>query len=87
MTSIYVDFHCTTPAGTVRLNTIGSMEDLNSTGIVLKQGVEVRSYSEEFEVSGGVEFLKEEHIWVARYNGRNVERYPQKARPQEAALR
>jgi len=67
MNSIYVDFHNTDPVGRVRLNTIGSIKDLNRQGTILQNGLAVRLYCEEFEVTGTVEFSSEEHIWTARY--------------------
>ena len=68
MISIYVDFHNTTRDGTVRLNTIGSIKDLNRQGIVLENGLAVRLYCEDFEVSGTVEYAEPEHMWTARFN-------------------
>ena len=68
MSSVYVDFHNTDSAGRVRLNTVGSIEDLSRQGIILRDGLAVRLYCEEFEVNGTVEFSGEEHVWTARFN-------------------
>ena len=73
MTSIYVDFQNLDTVGRVRLNTIGSIEDLNRQGTILEAGLVVRLYGDEFEVPGVVEFSPEEHTWAARFEwGRRV---------------
>jgi len=68
MISIYVDFQDADPEGRARLNTVGSIEDLNRQGVVLKDGLVVRLYDDEFELQGIVEFSGREHMWVARHN-------------------
>lgn len=68
MNSIYVDFHNTTTQGEARLNTIGSIKDLNKGGIVLTDGLLVRLYCEDFEVIGSIRFSEVEHAWVAAFN-------------------
>ena len=68
MSGVYVDFHNTDSTGRVRLNTIGSIQDLSQQGIILRDGLALRLYCEEFEVSGVVEFSKDEHIWTARFD-------------------
>jgi hypothetical protein len=68
MESIYADFHNLDPFGRVRLNTVGSIQDLKRQGIVLHDGLKVRLYCEEFELVGIVEFSSTEHIWTARFN-------------------
>ena len=50
-----------------RLNTIGSITDLNRAGVVLESGLIVRLYSEDFKATGTVEFSEDERIWVARF--------------------
>ena len=68
MTTIYVDFQNLDTVGRVRLNTIGSIEDLNRQGTILAAGLGLYLYGDEFEVPGIVEFSEEEHIWVARFD-------------------
>jgi hypothetical protein len=72
MPSIYVDFHNTTRSGKVRLNTIGTIRDLNREGTILQNGLTIRLYSEDFEVTGTVEFEDSEHVWVAAFNWDNL---------------
>jgi hypothetical protein len=72
MISIYVDFHNINPEGAVRLNTIGTIKDLNRQGVVLKNGLVVRLYCEELEVTGTVEFAESEHLWAARFNPKEI---------------
>lgn len=67
MIRIYVDFQNLDPSGRVRLNTIGSIEDLNRQGFILRTGLAVRLYGDEFEAPGTLEFSEQEHIWVARF--------------------
>jgi len=57
-----------TADGKVRLNVIGSIRDLNRQGLVLTDGLVVRLYSEDFEVTGTVEFSEREHMWVASFS-------------------
>jgi hypothetical protein len=68
MTRLYVDFHNTNEEGAVRLNTIGSIKDLNLQGIALEDGLVVHLYSEDFEVTGTVKFAAGERSWAAYFN-------------------
>ncbi len=62
---IFVDFHNSDRQGRVRLNTVGSLEDLNSQGVVLRQGMEIQLYCLESEINGVVSYSTEEGLWVA----------------------
>lgn len=68
MIKIYADFHNTNTAGAVRLNTVGTIKDLNAQGVVLRTGLAVCLYSEDFEGPGVVEFSEDEGVWAARFN-------------------
>jgi len=49
----------------VRLNCIGTIEDLARQQIVLRDGVRLTLYSEELAVKSVVEYSPDEHLWVA----------------------
>ena len=61
---VFADFHNTDTVGRIRLNCIGTIEDLASQGIKLQSGQELTLYSEELEVSGIVEYSQLENIFV-----------------------
>jgi hypothetical protein len=65
---IYVDFNNCDQQGRVRLNVVGSLRDLASTGVRLEDGVALHLTDNELEVNGIAEFSKEESIWTARFN-------------------
>jgi hypothetical protein len=49
----------------LRLNCVGSIEDLAHQRAGLRNGQSLTLYSEDLEVDGVVEFSEEEKIWVA----------------------
>lgn len=62
---IYADFHNADVQGRIRLNCIGTVEDLARQQITLRDGLLLRLYSEELEVEGQVQYSTEENLWVA----------------------
>jgi hypothetical protein len=62
---IFADFHNADKHGRLRLNCIGTIEDLSSQNIKLQNGQLLTIYSEELEVEGVVEYSNEESLWVA----------------------
>jgi hypothetical protein len=62
---VFVDFHNADEQGRLRLNTVGSIEDLAHQRVELKAGEPLTLYSEDLEVEGIVEFSEGEKIWVA----------------------
>jgi hypothetical protein len=62
---VFVDFHNADTRGRLRLNCIGTIEDLAQQRIVLRDGVCLTLYSEELEVEGVVEYSTDENLWVA----------------------
>ena len=62
---VFADFHNADTRGRLRLNCIGTIEDLAQQQIVLRDGVCLTLYSEELEVEGVVEYSTDEHLWVA----------------------
>ena len=62
---VFADFHNADVQGRLRLNCIGTVEDLAQQQIVLRDGTCLTLYSEELEVEGVVQYSMDEHVWVA----------------------
>ncbi|MFN6513002.1 MAG: hypothetical protein RMY29_000700 [Nostoc sp. CreGUA01] len=62
---VFADFHNADVQGHLRLNCIGTIEDLASQSIELQEGQSLTFYSEDLEVDGVVKYSHEETIWVA----------------------
>lgn len=62
---VYADFHNADRKGQLRLNCVGTVEDLARQQIVLREGLVLMLYSEELEVEGHVHYSTEENLWVA----------------------
>jgi hypothetical protein len=69
MIRINVDFNNCDREGRVRLNTIGAIQSLNLSQIVLQNGLEVElECGDFFPIRGIVEYSEFEHTWVARFD-------------------
>jgi hypothetical protein len=62
---VFADFHNADEQGRLRLNCVGTIEDLSRQNIELKNGQQVILYSEELEVDGIVSYSDREKVWVA----------------------
>jgi hypothetical protein len=71
---IYADFHNADPQGRLRLNCVGTAEDLSRAGVELREGMVLTLYSDdvgaggesdEMLADGIVSFSEAEHCWVA----------------------
>lgn len=62
---IFADFHNADAKGRVRLNCIGTVQDLGRQQISLRDGQELTLYSEDLEADGQVCYSDEENLWVA----------------------
>ena len=62
---IFADFHNADEQGRLRLNCIGTIEDLSLQNIKLQDGQLLAFYDEELEVDGVVQYSEEESLWVA----------------------
>ena len=62
---IFADFHNADNQGRLRLNCIGTVEDLARQNIELQDGKLLTLYSEDLEVEGVVQYSSEEKLWVA----------------------
>lgn len=61
---VFVDFHNADAQGRLRLNCIGTIEDLSVQKVELQSDQQLTLYSEELEVDGVVEYSHSEHLWV-----------------------
>ncbi|MBI1916065.1 MAG: hypothetical protein HYS12_15230 [Planctomycetes bacterium] len=71
---VYADFHNADPHGRLRLNCVGTVEDLSQQQVELREGLVLTLYSDDLDntgqldellVDGIVSFSEEEHCWVA----------------------
>ena len=62
---IFADFHNADEQGRLRLNCVGTIEDLSRQNIKLEDGQLLALYDEELEVDGVVQYSQEESLWVA----------------------
>jgi hypothetical protein len=71
---IFADFNSADTQGRVRLNCIGSIEDLARQGIRLREGLEVLVHDEECEADGEAQFSREEGGWCVKINWEAIRR-------------
>jgi hypothetical protein len=64
MSRIFVDLHNADEQGRLRLNCIGTIEDLARHHMELKNDRRLILYCEDLEVDGVVQFSEDEKIWV-----------------------
>ena len=62
---VYADFHNADRQGRLRLNCIGTVQDLSRYQIKLQEDLVLTLYSEDLEVEGQVQYSSEENLWVA----------------------
>lgn len=71
---IYVDFNNSDASGRLRLNCIGTMNDLARHKVELRDGLPLLLYSDDLDADGQpdqllsegvVSYSEDEHIWVA----------------------
>ncbi|MBE9080375.1 hypothetical protein IQ241_24315 [Romeria aff. gracilis LEGE 07310] len=63
---VFADFHNADSQDRLRLNCIGTVEDLARQEIQLQDGQLLTLYSEELETEGIVQYSSEENLWVAK---------------------
>jgi hypothetical protein len=59
---VFADFHNADAQGRLRLNCVGTIEDLTRQQISLRDGQPLVLYSEDLEVDGIVRYSEEEHL-------------------------
>ena len=62
---IYADFHNTDEQGRLRLNCVGTIEDLDRQRIELHNGQTLTLCSEDLEADGLIQYSEDDRIWVA----------------------
>jgi hypothetical protein len=62
---VFADFQNADEQGRLRLNCIGTIEDLSRQGTQLIPGEKLLIYSEELEADAVIEYSDQEKIWVA----------------------
>ena len=62
---VFADFHNADAKGRVRLNCVGTVEDLACQKISLTEGQALILYSEDLEVDGVTRYSPKENLWVA----------------------
>ncbi len=70
---VFADFHNADTQGRLRLNCIGTIEDLAHQQLVLQEGVRLTLYSEELEAQGVVHYSTDENMWVAVIDWRAIQ--------------
>ncbi len=69
---IFADFHNADEQGRLRLNCVGTIEDLSRQNIKLQDGQLLALYDEELEVDGVVQYSEEENHWVAAIDWKQI---------------
>lgn len=78
---VFADFHNTDSQGCLRLNCIGTIEDLARQNVELQDGQLLTLYSEDLEVAGVVQYSSEEKLWVAAINWNAIKQLDEIAIP------
>ena len=63
--NVYADFMNADPQGRVRLNGVGTLNDLGDAGLRLVDGLRILVHDEELEADGVVSYSDQEKLWVA----------------------
>ncbi len=69
---IFADFHNADPEGRLRLNCIGTIEDLAHQHVELHKDQVLTFYSEELEADGIVQYSEAEKLWVAEIDWNQI---------------
>jgi hypothetical protein len=73
---VFVDFNNSDRQGRVRLNCVGTLQDLSRLGVVLREGTEILLSSYELEAYGTAAYSAEEGLWVAKFDSDNIRELP-----------
>jgi hypothetical protein len=78
---VYADFHNCDPTGRVRLNCVGTLEDLSRQQVQLHEGLVLKLYTDDVDdcgdpdellVEGTVVYSADERCWVAAIDQKNM---------------
>jgi hypothetical protein len=72
--SLYADFNNADPWGRLRLNCVGTIQDLARQGVRLQEGLQMLLYDDELEAEGEVHYSLEERLWAAVIDWNSVRR-------------
>lgn len=73
---VFVDFNNADRQGRVRLNCVGTVNDLNRLGIVLREGTQMLLACIELATEGTATYSAEEGLWVARVDWDRIRSLP-----------
>ena len=73
---VFVDFNNSDRQGRIRLNTVGTLQDLNRLGIILREGTKMILCSLELETEGIATYSAEEGLWVAKIDWGHIQELP-----------
>jgi hypothetical protein len=79
LSRVFVDFHNADEQGRLRLNCIGTIEDLARQQAELENGQQLTLYGEDLEVDGVVQFSADEKVWVATIDWNQIRQVEQLA--------
>ena len=79
LSRVFVDFHNADEQGRLRLNCVGTIEDLARQRAELENGRRLTLYSEDLEADGTVQFSEDEKVWVAVIDWEQIRRVEQLA--------
>lgn len=71
--AVYADFNNTDVSGRIRLNSVGTTEDVEKLSSRLTEGKTLEISDGEMRANGVVEFSSEENIWVIRIDEDTVQ--------------
>jgi hypothetical protein len=77
LSRVFIDFHNADEQGRLRLNCIGTIEDLARQQAELENGQQLTLYSEDLEVDGVVQFSEDEKVWVATIDWNQIKQVEQ----------
>jgi hypothetical protein len=77
LSRVFIDFHNADEQGRLRLNCIGTIEDLARQQAELANGQQLTLYSEDLEVDGVVQFSEAEKVWVATIDWNQIRQVEQ----------
>jgi hypothetical protein len=77
LSRVFVDFHNADEQGRLRLNCIGTIEDLARQQAELENGQQLTLYSEDLEVDGVLQFSEDEKVWVATIDWNQIKQVEQ----------
>jgi hypothetical protein len=77
LSRVFIDFHNADEQGRLRLNCIGTIEDLARHQAELENGQKLTLYGEDLEVDGVVEFSEDEKVWVATIDWNQIRQVEQ----------